>query len=246
MAYQHRQSAPDATDKRPRVGIGVIAGAIVLFGFTLLYLYFTQDSKWLFWLALGPCLVLTAITINFFRIPSRTFRGPFFDGREVIASADGRIVVIEEVYEEECLKRKCIMVSTFMSVTNVHANWIPVKGEVLEITHHDGNFLKAYLPKASIENEHTTVHIRTAEGHEIVVRQVAGALAQRILTWIKEGEKVQFDTLMGFILFGSRVDLFLPLGTDVKVSLDEPVRANETLIAVLPKTAEKGAGAQNE
>ncbi|MCI6278273.1 MAG: phosphatidylserine decarboxylase [Porphyromonas sp.] len=234
MAFQYRQSPQNTAEKRPRVGFGVIAGAFVLFGFTLLYLYFALDSKWAFWIILPPCVVLTAITINFFRIPKREYTGPRFDGREVLASADGRIVVIEEVYEPECLKRNCIMVSTFMSVTNVHANWIPIEGEVLGVAHHDGNFLKAYLPKASIENEHATVHIRTLTGDEIVVRQVAGALAQRIITWVKAGEKVSFDTLMGFILFGSRVDLFLPLGSEIKVSLDEPVRANQTLMAVLP------------
>lgn len=239
MAYQYRKSPQNTAEPRPRVGFGMIVGAFVLFGFTLLYLYFTQESKWAFWLLLGPCIVLTAITINFFRIPKREYSGLKFEGREVIAPADGRIVVIEEVYEEECLKRNCIMVSTFMSVTNVHANWIPVEGEVINVVHHDGNFLKAYLPKASIENEHSTVHIRTNSGDEIVVRQVAGALAQRILTWIKVGEKVSLNTLMGFILFGSRVDLFVPIGSEVKVNLDEPVKANQTLMAVLPGGEER-------
>lgn len=238
MAYQYRKSPQNTTEPRPRVGFGMIIGAILLFGFTLSYIYFTQESKWLFWLLLIPAVILTAITINFFRIPRRQYTGPRFDGREIIAPADGRIVVIEEVYESECLKRNCLMVSTFMSVTNVHANWVPTEGEVLNVIHHNGNFLKAYLPKASIENEHTTVHLRTTNGEEIIVRQVAGALAQRIVTWIKTGETVSFDTLMGFILFGSRVDLFLPIGSEVKVRLDEPVRANQTLMAVLPEVIE--------
>ena len=235
MAYQYRKGPQGSIDTRPRVGVGMIVGAFVLFGFTLIYLYFTGETKWPFWLVLPPCVVLTAITINFFRIPRRVYSGATGEGLDVVAAADGRIVVIEKVYEEERLKKECIMVSTFMSVLNVHANWIPVEGEVLEVKHYDGNFLKAYLPKASIENEHTSVLIRTASGEEIVVRQVAGALAQRILTWVKSGDRVSFGTLMGFILFGSRVDIFLPLGSRVMVKLDEPVRANETLLARLPE-----------
>ena len=236
MAYQYRKGPEADTPRRPRVGTGVIVGAFVLFGFTLLYLYFTlEENRWLFWVTLLASIVLTAITINFFRIPRRQYLGPLFDGKEVIAAADGRIVVIEEVMEEEFLQEKCLMVSTFMSVLNVHANWIPMKGKVLAVHHHQGNYHKAYLPKASIENEHTTVLLEVAGGRRIVMRQVAGALAQRIITWVKAGETVSLGTLMGFILFGSRVDLFLPLGSDVRVRLDEPVRANRTLMAVLPE-----------
>lgn len=213
-------------------GTGIVIGAIVLFGFTEAYLYFAFESKLSFWLVLPVVLVLIGLTINFFRIPHRMFDG---DTKHlVIASADGHIVAIEQVYEPEVLKRECIQVSTFMSATNVHANWVPVEGTVKLVRHHYGNFMKAYLPKSSIENERSTVLIKTEEGEQILLRQIAGALAKRIVTYVEEEQEVHPNDVLGFIKFGSRVDLYLPLNSKIRVHLDQKVVANQTIIADLP------------
>lgn len=210
----------------------MVIGAIVLFGFTEAYLYFAFESKLAFWLVLPVVLVLTGLTINFFRIPKRNFEGDTYG--KVLAGADGHIVAIEEVYEPEVLKRNCIQVSTFMSATNVHANWVPVEGTVQLVRHHGGNFMKAYLPKSSVENERSTILIKTNDGCEVLIRQVAGALAKRIITYIEEGQSVHPNDVLGFIKFGSRVDLYLPVGSKIQVQLDDKVVANQTLIAELP------------
>lgn len=213
-------------------GTGIVIGAIVLFGFTEAYLYFAFESKLAFWLVLPVVLVLTWLTINFFRIPHRMFEG---DTKHlVIASADGHIVAIEQVYEPEVLRCECIQVSTFMSATNVHANWVPVEGTVKLVRHHYGNFMKAYLPKSSVENERSTVLIETEEGEQILLRQIAGALAKRIVTYVEEEQAVHPNDVLGFIKFGSRVDLYLPLDSKIRVQLDERVVANQTIIADLP------------
>ncbi len=125
------------------------------------------------------------------------------------------------------------MVSIFMSLFNVHANWVPCDGTVKLVRHHDGNFKAAWLPKASTENERSTVVITATSGHEILVRQVAGAMARRIVTYLGEGEQCEIDEHMGFIKFGSRVDLYLPLGTKVDVQLNQRTTGNETIIARL-------------
>ena len=129
----------------------------------------------------GISAVLYLLVVNFFRSPRRTFKG----NREnvVVSSVDGTVVALEEVFEPEVLRRKVRMLSVFMSVFNVHANWFPTDGEVLMVKHHSGRFLSAYLPKASIENERSTVLIRAANGQEILMRQIAGAVARRIVTY---------------------------------------------------------------
>ena len=209
----------------------MIIGAIMLFGFTEAYLYLAFENKLAFWLVLPVVLTLTWLTINFFRIPHRKFDGD--TGHLVVASADGHIVAIEPVYEPEILKCECIQVSTFMSATNVHANWVPVEGVVRVVRHHEGNFMKAYLPKSSVENERSTILIETKCGRQVLVRQVAGALAKRIVTYIEEGESVHPNDILGFIKFGSRVDLYLPIDSTIRVHLDEKVVANQTVIADL-------------
>ena len=126
------------------------------------------------------------------------------------------------------------MVSIFMSLFNVHANWVPCDGKVKLVCHHDGRYKAAWLPKSSTENERSTVVITSSTGHEILVRQVAGAMARRIVTYLKEGDDCVIDEHMGFIKFGSRVDLFLPIGTKVEVKLGQRTTGNETEIARLP------------
>lgn len=176
-------------------------------------------------------LVVYGILLNFFRCPIRMFNGP--TNKSVVAPADGHIVVIEEVDETEYFHDKRIMVSIFMSLTNVHANWIPCEGTIVKVGHQNGNFLKAYLPKASTENERSMVVIRTPHGVEVMVRQIAGAMARRIVTYPKAGEECFIDDHMGFIKFGSRVDVYLPLGTEILVKMGQATVGDETLIARL-------------
>ncbi len=175
--------------------------------------------------------VLYLLTVNFFRSPRRHFDGDHHNA--VVASADGTVVALEEVYEPEYLKCRCLQLSIFMSVLNVHANWFPVDGEVIHTTHHSGRFLGAYLPKSSTENERSTVVIRTPEGQLVLVRQIAGAIARRIVTYAEKGTEACIDDHMGFIKFGSRVDVYLPLGTETYVSLGAKTTGGVTLIGRL-------------
>ncbi len=175
--------------------------------------------------------ILYLLIVNFFRSPRRTFRGD----REnvVVSSVDGTVVALEEVFEPEVLRRKVRMVSVFMTVFNVHANWFPVDGEVLLVRHHRGRFLSAYLPKASIENERSTVLIRATNGQEILVRQIVGAVARRIVTYAEPGDAANIEDHMGFIKFGSRVDIYLPLDAEVFVKIGDKTTGGVSVIARL-------------
>lgn len=150
-----------------------------------------------------------------------------------MAPADGKIVVIEEVDENEYFHDKRLMISIFMSITNVHANWFPVDGKVKFVRHFDGNYHKAWLPKASEENEHADVMLTTDGGVDILCRQIAGAVARRIVTYAKEGEECFIDEHLGFIKLGSRVDVFLPVGSEVCVKMGQPTTGDQTVIAKL-------------
>lgn len=195
------------------------------------------------WYWLGPGHVFRAyavvmavvygIMINFFRCPIRYFSGDDTDGI-VVAPADGKVVVIEEVDEDRYFHERRLMVSIFMSLFNVHANWFPVDGKVKTVCHQNGNFHKAWLPKASEENERADVVIETEDGHEVLCRQVAGAVARRIVTYAKAGEDCFIDEHLGFIKFGSRVDVYLPLGSEVCVRMGQKTTGDQTVIAKLP------------
>ena len=206
--------------------IGIIAANALL--------YFLLKNLCLlpFYVVAAICIVLYSIAVNFFRCPLRQFQGDV-EGI-VVAAADGKIVVIEEVEENEYFHDRRLMISIFMSITNVHANWFPVEGIVKKVVHHNGNFYKAWLPKASTENERSTVVIETPEGHEVLVRQVAGAVARRIVTYAVENEDCCIDEHMGFIKFGSRVDVYLPLGSEVLVKMGQATVGNQTVVAKLP------------
>ena len=175
--------------------------------------------------------IVYLLVLNFFRSPRRNFPG----NREnvVVASADGKVVALEETYESEFLHCRCIQLSVFMSVLNVHANWFPVDGEVLYVKHHSGRFLSAYLPKSSTENERATVAIRALNGQTVLMRQVAGALARRIVTYARKGEAADINDHMGFIKFGSRVDLYLPLDAEILVKLGDITTGGVTEVARL-------------
>lgn len=175
-------------------------------------------------------LVPLCIGINFFRRPARhKVRLP----GAVVAPCDGTVVAIEETYEPEVLKRQALQVSIFMSLFNVHINWFPVGGTVEYYRHHDGRKMAAYLPKSSTDNERSSVLIRTGEGQGVLARQVAGAMARRVVTYAREGQEVKQSDEMGFIKFGSRVDLYLPIGTQVDVKLKDKVTGSQTVLGWL-------------
>lgn len=193
---------------------------------------------WLFLRPIAVAIVLSAIgfcaylmVVNFFRSPKRSYKGQ--RKNMVVSSVDGRVVAIEETYEGEYLKQNAIMLSVFMSPFNVHANWYPVDGEVKYVRHHRGRFLSAYLPKASKENERSTVGVVTKEGHKITIRQIAGAMARRIVTYARKGHHADIDGQLGFIKLGSRVDLYLPLGSTILVEMNQKVKGGITPVAKL-------------
>ena len=197
------------------------------------------------WLFMPPYvlpIIFTSISFvaylfvfNFFRSPKRHYAGK----REnmVVSSVDGKVVAIEKVMENEYLKEESIMLSVFMSPFNVHANWYPVDGKVEYVRHHRGRFLAAYLPKASEENERSTVGIKLDNGQQITVRQIAGAMARRIVTYARRGMTASIDGHLGFIKFGSRVDIYLPLNAEIIVNIDQKVKGGVTPVAHLPVEA---------
>ena len=166
------------------------------------------------------------LAVNFFRSPKRYYKGER-------SSADGKVVVLEETYEGEYLKGPALQLSVFMSPLNVHANWFPVDGEVIYTAHHSGRFMGAYLPKSSVENERSTVVIRTPGGQLVLVRQVAGAMARRIVTYAYPGVEASIEDHMGFIKFGSRVDIYLPVDTETLVKVGDKTIGGITPIARL-------------
>lgn len=185
----------------------------------------------IFYIILSLSTILFLLVTNFFRNPHRVYPGN--QDNAIVAPSDGEIVAIEEVYEGEYFKDRRIQVSIFMTVFNVHAQWYPMNGEVLVSKHHNGRFMAAYLPKSSTENERSTVVIRNDHGKTILVRQIAGAMARRIVTYAKPGMLARINEQYGFIKFGSRVDLFLPLDSEIKVKMHEKVTGNITTIAKL-------------
>jgi phosphatidylserine decarboxylase len=181
-------------------------------------------------IVIGISVVLLVIVLQFFRNPTIT---PTIGDNLVVSPADGKVVVIEEVEEAEYFKGKRLQISVFMSPFNVHVNRNPIGGLVKYFKYHPGLYLVAWHPKSSTENERTTTVIQHKNGTEVLFRQIAGALAKRIVWYVKEGEYVAQTGEMGFIKFGSRVDIFLPVGTKVSVALNEKVKGGRTVLAEL-------------
>jgi len=214
-------------------GTGLLLVLFTVLFLLNLVLFHTVGKGNLFYTVFILSAVLFFLVLNFFRSPFRRF--PFDSEGLVIAPADGTIVAIEEVMENEILHQKCLLISVFMSVFNVHANWFPVNGIVKHVSHNNGRFMAAYLPKSSTENERSAVVITTHCGKDILTRQIAGAVARRIVTYAKVGESCHVDDQMGFIKFGSRVDVYIPLDSEVLVEMDQKVMANQTPIARLER-----------
>ncbi len=177
-------------------------------------------------------VLLYILFAQFFRYPRRRHTEA---ESTLIAPADGKVVVIEKVMENEYLKRECIQVSIFMSPFNVHLNRVPISGTLEYYRYHPGKYLVAWHPKSSLLNERNTAVIRTVDGHQVLLRQIAGALAKRIRFYLKEGQPVTQNMELGFIKFGSRVDLFLPLDAKIEVTLGQKTKNGVTRIATLPE-----------
>lgn len=181
--------------------------------------------------------IIIAIGVIFYLLFLQFFRSPVFEikrnDKQVLAPADGKVVVIEETLETEYLKSKRKQISIFMSPVNVHVNRMPVGGTISYFKYHPGKYLVAWHPKSSTENERTTVVAKMKNGNEILIRQIAGALARRIKWYVKEGQPMQQGEEFGFIKFGSRVDIFLPLDTKINIAVGEETKGGRTIIAEL-------------
>ena len=204
---------------------------IVLFGLNWVVFYFYPQS---------PLVQNSAILVSviFYLLILQFFRNPIFEitpnTKHVLAPADGKVVVIEETEESEYFGSRRKQISIFMSPVNVHVNRAPVSGVISFFKYHPGKYLVAWHPKSSLENERTTIAVRMEDGVEVVFRQIAGAMARRIKWYIQEGQPIEQGQEFGFIKFGSRVDVFLPLDAEITVKVGETVRAGRTIIAELP------------
>ncbi len=198
----------------------VVAGLLAVEAFV--------ELNWLRMLLMFAFVVLLILILQFFRNPSRN---TILNDNHVLSPVDGKVVVIEEVFEKEYFQEKRLQVSVFMSPINVHVTRYPIGGKVTYSKYHPGKYLVAWHPKSSEENERTTVVVQNDTYGKVLYRQIAGAMAKRIINYAKEGDTAIQGSDSGFIKFGSRVDLFLPLDTKIQVELNQKVRGGETLIA---------------
>lgn len=207
----------------PTIAIGaLVAGAIVV----LTMLFVAPSHPLLGWMIMFAAIAVFVFLISFFRIPARTHAS---GSNLIVAPCDGTVVVIEEVEADEYFHDRRLQLSIFMSPLNVHVNRNPVSGEIMYSQYHKGKYLVAWHPKSSTENERHSVVYRQ-DGKEMLVKQIAGALAKRIVNYLKPGDNVQMGEEMGFIKFGSRVDLLLPLGTQIDVTLNQKVKGGVTVL----------------
>lgn len=212
-------------------GTGTISLTIIaLLIINAILRYFLPEQEILHTLLLIASIFLFVIVVQFFRKPTRT---TIINPKHVIAPADGKVVVIEEVIETEYFKGPRRQISIFMSPLNVHINFNPIEGIVTYVKYHAGKYLVAWHPKSSTENERTTIVVKHHNGTEILFRQIAGALARRICWYVKEGQAVEQGSEFGFIKFGSRIDIFLPLDAKILVNIDDKPVGGETVIAEL-------------
>lgn len=174
--------------------------------------------------------IVFLLLLQFFRVPHRI---PRINHEHILCPADGKVVVIEKTYEPEYLKKEVIQISIFMSPFNVHKNWYPASGKIEYCKYHPGKYLVAWHPKSSTENERSTIVIRRNDDKKILVRQIAGILARKICCYAKENNFIQQGDELGFIKFGSRVDVFLPLESEVKVKINDKVKGGQTILAML-------------
>jgi phosphatidylserine decarboxylase len=212
-------------------GYRTIALCALIFGAIniIFFFFFSATMPLVSWIVFSVSLIMLLFIISFFRSPKRNFTVAH---HQVICPADGKVVVIEEMTDAEYFKDKRLQVSIFMSPANVHINRIPMSGKVQYSQYHKGKYLVAWSPKSSIENERHSVVIKS-DTAEILVKQIAGALAKRIVNYLKVGQKVEQGSEMGFIKFGSRVDVLLPVGTELNVKLNQQVKGGVTVLATI-------------
>jgi len=201
---------------------------IVLAAINLLIYFFISPNPFVNWILGVASFLFFLFIVRFFRKPVRSLN---IDDNTVYAPADGTVLVIEETEETEFFKDKRIQISIFMSVWNVHINWFPIAGIVKYFKYHPGKFLVARVPKSSTQNERTTVVLEDKNNRQILVRQIAGIIARRIISYAKEGLSVKQNSELGFIRFGSRVDVFLPLDAKLNVKLGQKTKGTQTIIA---------------
>ena len=201
-----------------------IAVALLIANALVFYFFGNSLIFHVVWIASA---IIYLLIVNFFRSPNRIV---LLNDNHILAPADGKIVVIEETEENEYFHDRRLQVSIFMSLFNVHINWFPVNGIIRYFKYHEGNFAAAYLPKSSTENERTSIAIECNNGETILMRQIAGAMAKRIVSYAPVGGKARQDQHAGFIKFGSRVDLFLPLDTKIEVKLGQKTAGSQTII----------------
>ena len=212
--------------------IGITGLICLLLGTGIYRLLSSHDNGTLVWVLVVLMLLFWFIIVAFFREPRRV---KIHDADLVFSPCDGRVVVTEPVHESEYLDREMMQISIFMSVTNVHMNWVPVGGTVEYFKYHPGRFLVAWHPKSSTENERTTTVVRMASGRKVLFRQIAGLIARRIISYMKVGEPVEQNSVCGFIKFGSRVDVLIPKDSELLVEIGDPVVGSQTPIARLHK-----------
>jgi len=203
-------------------------GFIILLVINIIIGIVWNESTLLKWTSLIISLVLYIFILFFFRLPARDLKP---DPGLIYAPADGKVVVIEEAEEKEYFKDMRLQVSIFMSPFNMHSNRYPVSGRIKYVGYHPGHYMVAWHPKSSEQNERSSIVIETESGAEILIRQIAGAVARRIVTYAKENQEVRQGDELGFIKFGSRVDIFLPLGTEIEIPILQQVKANKSIIA---------------
>ncbi len=206
----------------------LIYGFIVLVLLNLLLGILWPENTLMRYTVIFSSMILYIFLLFFFRLPVRHLEP---DPGLIYAPADGKVVVIEETEEKEYFKDLRLQISIFMSAFNMHSNRYPVSGQIKYVKYHPGNYMVAWHPKSSELNERSSIVIETESGAEILVRQIAGAVARRIVTYAKVGQKVRQGDELGFIKFGSRVDIFLPLGTEVEIPILQQVKANKSIIA---------------
>lgn len=210
------------------ITIGLLILGIIETGNYLLYTY--TNLLWLFLLVTAGVLVMAYLIIQFFRVPNIN---NIYEHNEIVCPADGKVVVIEEVEETEYFHDKRIQISIFMSPLNVHANFNPISGIVKYVKYHPGLFLVAWHPKSSTDNERSTVVIEHEKGQSVLFRQVAGAVARRICYYVQPEQKVNAGQEFGFIKFGSRIDVYLPLGSEINVKIGDVVKGRITKLGEL-------------
>ncbi|MBW7867699.1 MAG: phosphatidylserine decarboxylase family protein [Brumimicrobium sp.] len=205
----------------------ILLALVILGGIQLMNQLFLSEYLWIYIPLLLGVIVMLYLVIQFFRVPIIQFQGK---ENEIISPVDGKVVVIEEVQETEYFNDKRIQVSIFMSPLNVHANFNPISGNVKYTKYHPGKFLVAWHPKSSTDNERSTFVVEHSNGKQILFRQIAGAVARRICYYIKENDSVKAGEEFGFIKFGSRIDLLLPLDTKINVKIGDVVKGRITKI----------------